>query len=413
MSQVVEKIASEISSAGAIPFSRFMELALYCPVYGYYEAEKDILGRQGDYYTSVSVGPLFGGLLAAQLAEWLGQCGARNAGAGLSQTWSAKSINGSGAQREKDGGAQEPLHLVEAGAHRGELARDILTWMREHRPSLFQQMEYWIIEPSDRRHQWQQQTLAEFKAKLHWAKTLDELAVGTVPASAGPSVRGVIFSNELLDSFPVHRLGWDAHNRRWFEWGVTLNDGRFTWTRLSRDASGFTFDASRLPPPASRLPDFLPDAFTLELCPAAEDWWRQAAGVLQCGRLLTFDYGLTEEEFLVPERTEGTLRAYHRHQLVSDVLGLPGEQDITAQVNFTALQKAGECAGLVTEAFLSQSRFLTGIAARIWKGELAFGEWTPARARQFQTLTHPDHLGRAFRVLIQAHRSLTPPPARG
>ena len=150
------------------------------------------------------------------------------------------------------------------------------------------------------------------------------------------------------------------------------------------------------------LLDVLPDGFTIELCPAREDWWREAAGLLASGKLLTIDYGLEAEEFFTPERKDGTLRAYHRHQPSREVLANPGEQDITAHVNFSSIQTAGESMGLKTDCFLTQAQFLTGIAANTWKGEANFGEWTTERTRQFQTLTHPEHLRRAFRVLIQS-----------
>src|SRR5207245_4088656 len=108
------------------------------------------------------------------------------------------------------------------------------------------------------------------------------------------------------------------------------------------------------------------------------------------------------EDFFVPERKEGTSRAYYQHRLSSDALAHPGEQDLTAHVNFSALQAAGEAAGLKTEALLTQGQFLTEIAARIWERGAGFGEWSPERTRQFQTLTHPEHLGRPFRVLVQS-----------
>ena len=114
MSGVAEIIAEEIGRHGAIPFARFMELALYCPVYGYYEKEEDNIGRRGDYYTSVSVGSLFGELLAFQFAEWLG----------------AGELGSKGVQ------------ILEAGAHRGDLARDTLDWMQRRRPELFERLEY-------------------------------------------------------------------------------------------------------------------------------------------------------------------------------------------------------------------------------------------------------------------------------
>lgn len=119
------------------------------------------------------------------------------------------------------------------------------------------------------------------------------------------------------------------------------------------------------------------------------------------GRLLTIDYGLTAEELFAPERSGGTLRAYSRHAQRADALACPGAQDLTAHLNFSALEAAGEAAGLETETFTTQEAFLTRIAARAWEGKAALGEWTPARTRQFRTLTHPQLLGRSFRALVQ------------
>jgi SAM-dependent MidA family methyltransferase len=144
----------------------------------------------------------------------------------------------------------------------------------------------------------------------------------------------------------------------------------------------------------------LPDGYVQETCPAAEQWWRAAAAVLERGKLLTLDYGFTTEEMITPGRTRGTLRAYHRHQVSNDLLANPGEQDLTAHVNFSVLQAAGESAGLTTEGYLTQPQFLTGILAEA-VNTAAFRDWNASRTRQFQTLTHPEHLGRAFKVLIQ------------
>ena len=109
------------------------------------------------------------------------------------------------------------MRIVEAGAHGGGLARDILGWMREHRPGLFERLEYWIVEPSDRRRAWQQRKLGEFGNKVRWVRELAEIdrPAGSCSAVAAASagVRGIIFSNELLDAMPVHRLGWDAKER--------------------------------------------------------------------------------------------------------------------------------------------------------------------------------------------------------
>ena len=365
-----------------------MALALYCPNCGYYEREEDIIGRRGDYYTSASVGNLFGELLALQFAAWL-EAGAE---AGRPQ-------------------------IVEAGAHGGSLARDILTWMLRYRPALYDRMQYCIVEPSEKRRAWQRRTLAEFGDKVRWVEKLgalpgaaDSQASGLMPAG----IRGIIFSNELLDAMPVRRLGWDAKRRAWFEWGVTLQAGRFAWTRLG--AEGLAVALPELlkefpqlqPPQAGELLPVLPDGFTLEVSPAAKQWWREAALALHSGKLVAIDYGLTADELLVPERKEGTLRAFRHHRPSGDVLACPVEQDVTAHVNFTAIRAAGESAGLNTEALETQAQFLTRIAARTWQKETPFAEWTPDRTRQFQTLTHPEHLGRSFRVLVQS-RSAVPP----
>jgi SAM-dependent MidA family methyltransferase len=378
-----------------------MELALYCPDYGYYEREEDIIGCLGDYYTSVSVGSLFGELLAYQFAEWLHEDEEPRA-------------------EGRAGEEREAMRIVEAGAHGGDLARDVLRWLQEYRPGLYNRVEYWIVEPSKTRQKWQQRKLANLGNKVHWVRELASLTERTFPDARvlpGGGLRGIVFSNELLDAMPVHRLGWDARARVWFEWGVTFQAGRFVWSRIKDGGAGGGEQQSSAPfslshlqiPIHSRLLEVLPDGFTTELSQAAERWWREAVRVLACGKLMAIDYGLTAEEFLMPERKEGTLRGYQRHRLARDVLANPGQQDITAQVNFTVIRAAGESAGLRTSGLLTQAQFLTSIAARTWKDEDSFGEWTPERIRQFQTLTHPEHLGRSFRVLVQERPSPSGP----
>ncbi len=377
MKQLSELIRREIAVGGPMRFARFMELALYCPEFGYYEREAETVGRRGDFYTSVSVGGLFGELLAFQFASWL--------------------------ERMPAG----PLQLVEAGAHDGRLAKDILSWLREHRRELWKGMEYWILEPSDCARGRQTKTLAEFSGKVCWLTSWE-----AVPAA---SVNGVIFSNELLDAMPVHRLGWDAVAKEWFEWGVGVEDERFVWVRVAGSSATarrlleLAFDNGQIArdsPPSvvgyRLIEAVLPDGFTTEVCPAAVAWWQRAAAALRHGKLLTLDYGLEAEEFLTPARAHGTLRAYQRHHPTADLLANAGEQDLTAHVNFTALRAAGEKAGLRTEDCGTQARFLTRVAEATWSAPRTFGEWTSARRRQFQTLTHPDHLGRSFKVLVQS-----------
>jgi SAM-dependent MidA family methyltransferase len=122
---------------------------------------------------------------------------------------------------------------------------------------------------------------------------------------------------------------------------------------------------------------------------------------LTWGRLLTIDYGFTTEELLAPERSNGTLRGYREHRLVEDILTLPGEQDLTAHINFSVLQERGESAGLKTELFTTQSRFLSGVLAQALSSPADQLLWPADEMRQFQTLSSPEHLGQSFRVLVQ------------
>jgi len=192
---------------------------------------------------------------------------------------------------------------------------------------------------------------------------------------------------------PVHRFGWDANAKKWFEWGVALDGEKFVWSQLENSESRFT---------NSELEAVLPDGYTIETSPSAENWWRSAARMLAHGKLIAIDYGFTAEEQFSPSRLNGTVRAYHRHRVSDDLLANVGEQDLTAHVNFSAVQKAGEAVGLRTESFSSQPQFLTRIVEKVFKNPSAFGEWGAKQTRQFQTLTHPEHLGRAFRVLVQS-----------
>ena len=416
MKQLVDKILGEIADRGAISFARFIENDLYCPVYGFYEREEDTVGRSGHYFTNVSVGSLFGELLALQFSEWLAQLEATpGAPASRRRVAPHRAPNCAGVTPALPG---HRLHIVEAGAHTGTLAKDILAWIRSQRCVLWESIEYCIIEPSHRRQAWQRQTLVEFLSRVRWVSSLSELTLASTDSDALPnqhSIRGIIFSNELLDAMPVHRLGWDAARSAWFEWGVTYSNGRFSWIRLTEEQSRIIQLPLPLlnPEPRDALsaaalawpPDFLkalPDGFTIELCPAANEWWAQAAGRLGCGKLLTIDYGLTTEELYSPERKGGTLRAYRNHHVSSDVLQDPGEQDLTAHVNFSALCEIGESSGLQTELCSTQEQFLTRIAATAFNRATCSGEWTTSYARQFQTLTHPNHLGHSFRVLLQS-----------
>jgi SAM-dependent MidA family methyltransferase len=370
MKMPTEIIREEIGKNRVITFARFMELALYCPETGYYETNQDNVGRVGDFITSVSTGELFGQLLAFQFAQWLGEFKIQNS----------------------------KFKIVEAGAHDGKLAADILNWLKLQRPELFARIEYIILEPSVPRQAWQNEMLKLFAPHVRWSSGWSEMAGRDAVEPKPKNVHGIIFSNELLDAMPVHRYGWDARSKTWFEWGVTIAGEKFIWTKITHHASRITHHVTDLP---AELLAVLPDGYTIETSFAAENWWREAAEILAHGKLLAIDYGHTADEIFSPGRTRGTLRAYFRHHVSDDLLASPGEQDLTAHVNFSAIQKAGEDAGLKTENFCTQPQFLTQILGNAMKDK-SFGGWNARRTRQFQTLTHPEHLGRAFRVLVQS-----------
>lgn len=352
-----ELIRGEIGERGPVSFARFMELALYHPELGYYERHPKQTGRSGDFYTSVSVGSLFGELLGFEFAARLT-------------------------------GVPGRVSLAEAGAHDGELARDILGYLEEYRPGLFERLDYRMIEPSPRRREAQAAKLGRFRERVVWREDW---------AAAG-AFRGICFSNELLDAMPVHVLRWSAAERGWREWGVEWRAGRFEWAALPEEAS----EAAGMAPEIARgLAEVLPDGYGIEVCPGAVKWWGEAARALEAGWLMTADYGLAAEEWFRPERTNGTLRGYHRHKSSGNVLEDPGERDITAHVDFGRITAAGEAAGLVTEGLERQEIFLKRVVERIEADPGNFPLWTPMRYRQLKSLMHPEHLGRAFRFLAQ------------
>jgi SAM-dependent MidA family methyltransferase len=364
MNEISQLLRQEIATHGAISFARFMEIALYCPKIGYYERDSGLIGLAGQFYTSPSLGPLFGQLLATQFAFW-----------SLERRF-------------------EDLRWVEGGAHDGTMALAILEWLGKNRPALLERLTYVIVEPSVTRRGWQEQKLAGFTGRVKWVESLAELK--------RPGVTGVIFSNELIDSFPIQRICWDRSRLQWHERGVALRDNDFVWVRLQRSNVEIQAELKRAGIFISpELLTVLPDGFTIDLSPGATDWWKGAAEALTAGKLMTIDYGYTGEELLAPERSQGTARAYFAQRASDDLLANPGEQDLTAHINFSQLQRVGEGAGLKTEMLVEQERFLSLIFQR----DLEYGNtdrWSAAELRQFHSLTHPEHLGKRFRVLVQS-----------
>jgi SAM-dependent MidA family methyltransferase len=345
-------IREEIEQRGPIPFRRFMELALYHPELGYYPTGKNRVGKEGDFLTSVSTGSLFGRLLAHSFID----------------TW-------------EQIGRPEPFDLVEIGANHGQLFGDVAQAIAQIAPDLFAIARFRIVEPFPKLREIQQEHLRG--NKVEWSINLQELA--------DESVTGVIWSNELFDSLPVHRLQKFPHG--WAEAYVSHGEEGFGWT-----VGTTTYDPADAPAGFPAWSD-LADGFTTELWPHADFWQGELARVLARGRVVTIDYGFPATELYASHRKSGTLQAYHRHKRTNNLLARAGEQDITAHVNFTALIESGKKAGLGEMCFMTQERFLMNVLKTMPPADLE--RWSASEKKQFNTLVHPDMLGHVFKVLIQ------------
>ena len=341
MNPLAIELRARIAQRGPIPFREFMEAALYHPEHGYYSSGRATIGRRGDFITNVSVGALFGRLLARQFAEMWEQLGAP-------ARWT----------------------IVEQGAHRGEFARDALEGLREFAPACFAATRYFIVEPLDALRG--PQIRALYDLSVDWVSDLAEL----------DPFRGVHFSNELLDAFPVHL--------------VTRREGRWIEQFVDCSAEGFVFADGPLRDPrlAVHLSAFdVPDGFTTEVNLAALDWIDTLSAKIERGCVLAIDYGYPRDQYL--ERCAGTLSAYAGHQREPDPLARPGEIDLTAHVEFTSLIERAERAGFRLHSFTDQHRFIVNASRLHFTTEPP----SPAELRAFKTLMHPALLGQAFKVL--------------
>lgn len=305
-----------------ITFAEYMDLALYHPQQGYYATNQVNIGKEGDFFTSPSLGSDFGELFAKQLVE----------------IWHILD-------------QPEPFYLVEMGAGKGFLAVDILQSIQQHDPDCFQALEYWIVEKSPELINIQHIALKdwlELPNKVKW-KTWNE-----IPEN---SVIGCFFSNELVDSFPVHQICWK--NRKLQEVYVTVQDGNFVEVadNLSNpklkdylDLIGVNFQSSAYT-----------EGYKTEINLLALDWIKTIASKLKQGYLITIDYGYYGSRYYHPLRVQGTLQCYYQHQRHNNPYQNIGRQDITTHVDFTGLESQGELWGLETVGFTQQGLFLMAL----------------------------------------------------
>ncbi len=350
LARVSERIAAR---GGPIPFAEYMELVLYAPGLGYYAGGLRKFGAKGDFVTAPEIAPLFSRCLARQCAEVLAELG---------------------------GG-----EILEFGAGSGAMAAGILGELRR----LGREPErYGILEVSGELRARQRETLAALvPGELGRVQWLDRL-----PESP---LRGVVLANEVLDAMPVerfriapdgvHELRVDREGERLI-WAEGPAGGRLAATveHLQRE-----------------LPEPLAPGYSSEVNPTLEPWLASVADVLGAGAVLLIDYGYPRREYYHPERAAGTLMCHYRHHAHSDPLILPGLQDITAHVDFTALAQAGADAGLRLAGYTTQAHFLlgAGLAELLADSDPTDVRRHLALTQQVKTLTLPGEMGERFKAL--------------
>ncbi|MGQ9645389.1 MAG: class I SAM-dependent methyltransferase [Thermodesulfobacteriota bacterium] len=365
-------ILTQIEERGPVPFARFMEWCLYHPTYGYYTSERIRIGKDGDYYTSSCVHPLFGHLIAKQLFQM------------------AEILGGN------------VFDVIEMGGGRGFLCHDILDWSERNSPSFYERLRYDLIEMAPSLLGEQKERLSKWQkeGKVSWVP-LEDFEAGRFQGE------GCFLSNELVDAFPVHRIVFDDGKIK--ESHVTHQQGQWVeqWDELSDPRIADYLQSMNIR---------LEDGQKAEVNLKALDWMEKVGRCLKKGFVLTIDYGYVAEELYSPYRREGTLLCYHRHQTSERFFERLGEQDITSHVNFTGLICKGEEVGLHFTGLVPQYQFLIGLGLLREMGSLE-GELSEIEALRLRlTLKHliePEAgMGEIFKVLVQ-HKGIKNPRLDG
>jgi SAM-dependent MidA family methyltransferase len=364
---LAKRLAEHIRAWGPIAFAKYMDACLYDPHYGYYTRAEQLPRR--DYFTSVDASPIFGRLLARQFQEMWVQLG-----------------------------RSPEFLLVEPGAATGSLAAQILDFTAESFPEFYSALQYVAVERSAARRTTAAGSLARHVAAEHFAM------VSYMPAQI-PC--GCIFSNEFFDALPIHRLVREGGDLR----EIYVGSG----------ADGLCDQFGPLSTPA--LAEYLTEqGITLQEGQIAEVSLEACAWIAEMGArfgrgfVLTIDYGHQAQELYDHRHMRGTLLAYEKHRASESFFRAPGQQDLTAHVNFTALERHGARAGLLRTGFTSQSKFLLNLARQSDCADLqspAMSETEQARARLlFKTLIYPEGMGETFQILIQ-HKGIEQPHLSG
>ncbi|MBO1349030.1 MAG: class I SAM-dependent methyltransferase [Hormoscilla sp. GUM202] len=357
-----------------------MDLVLYHPQQGYYSSNQVKIGKEGDFFTSANLGADLGELLAVQFAEM----------------WDILA-------------RPTPFTLVEMGAGEGLMAADILPYLQKQYPDCFGALEYIIVEKAPGLKAAQQQRLQNWPGeKVRWCSWEE------IPPL---SVTGCFFCNELLDAFPVHQM--IRENGQLREIYVTIGrDDRFIEVigELSTPQIAAYFALVGI----NLTGDNYPEGYRSEVNLAALDWVKTVASSLRRGYLLAIDYGYRADKYYHPQRSSGTLQCYYRHQRHHNPYLNVGHQDITAHVDFTALERQGKLCGLEKLGKTQQGLFLMALGLGDRLQALSTANMGIERVLQRRDALHqlidPMGLG-GFGVLVQtkglSERSQAEPWERG
>ena len=368
--ELIAAITAEIAASGPIPFVRFMELALYHPEFGYYmrapEQTSERIGWRGDFYTSSDVHPILGQALAKQTA-----------------------------QMDQLLGRPDPFTVMEIGPGKGLLAQHVLSACQRHSGSLFERLHYVLIDRSPAMRTVQRRNLAAWLDRPNLVTWMEDLA--TVPPG---SVNGLVLSNELIDSFPVHRVHVTTKGAE--ELWVDYRNGQFVecLRPLSSDA---------LADHVRRIHADWPPGYRTEINLHALSWMKQVARLLDRGFVLTIDYGHTAQDLYRSDRKGGTFLCYARQSTNEEPFLRVGEQDMTAHVDFTSLARTGEECGLQPTGFTNQLSFLMGLGVEPMIEQL---EQDSPEFKAAIHLLRPNGMGTTFKVLAQ-HKGIANPDLDG
>jgi SAM-dependent MidA family methyltransferase len=358
---LLQLLREQIASHGPMPFSQYMERCLYTPGLGYYSAGKTKFGAAGDFVTAPELGDLFAGCVVNAVQPVLAMLGEDADFLELG--------GGSGAFAEA---------ALKALAVAGTLPR-----------------QYLILEPSAdlrgrQRERLQANLSAELNARVQWLDRPPE-----------QDWRGVLFANEVIDALPATRFA--MRQGEVYEEYVAL-DGEGRLMCLDRPADALVSGAVRHV--ERDLGAEFVDGYRSEILPQLPYWIQAVAGSLTVGLMLFIDYGYVRREFYLPERDDGTLMAHYRHHAHNDPLYLPGLNDLTASVDFTALAEAGNSAGFGVAAYLPQAQFLIGAGLQdvFESGHAkAIDEHHRYRlSQQVKRLMLPDQMGERFQAMLLA-----------